>query len=596
MPNQTSSERRADADSRRMVVIAFVDIVGSSILMAEDEAGTHARWMRLLDEVIRPQVVRFRGRIVKSTGDGVLAEFPTGADGVQWGREVQRTAQRIAMAEPISSKAILLRIALNFGTVIVTNEDIYGASVNVAARLQEHAEPGGIVLTEMVREQAGDATGPDARDLGMLHLRGFAQPVRAYALSPELRITPRLTRPRSANLPSIAVMPLENLGGNPADEYFAAGIVEDIIVSLGGLHELMVISRTSTLAFRQRQPDVREVGRALGVQYVMTGSLRRSPSILRASIQLCDSDSGASLWGDTTELPVGDLFEMQDRIVQRIVSGIAPNVRAEELRRAMRKRPESFTAYDHTLRALDVISSLNAVSFAKAQDHLRRAIAEDPNFAMPVAWLARWHSLRIGQGWSPAPQADAERAIELASRAIELDRNNAMALATDGHLRSYLFHDYDTALVYFDRAIQRSPNSALARMLCALTLAYVGRGEEAVRHGEHALRLSPIDQLLFFYYTVMACAHLSLEQYDDAVKWARMSVSENPKFTANLRILIFALSGAGRIEEARATAQNLIRLEPDFRLSRWERTLQPFRDNTMRTRYCNYLKQAGLPE
>ena len=366
----------------------------------------------------------------------------------------------------------------------------------------------------------------------MVHLKGFTQAVRAYALPPELRITPTLARPRAAHLPSIAVMPLENLGGDPADEYFAAGIVEDIIVSLGGLHELVVISRSSTVTFRQRPTDVREVGQTLGVRYVMTGSVRRSPRTLRVSIQLCDAESGASLWGDTTELPVGDLFEMQDRTVQRIVAGIAPHVRAEELRLAMRKRPDNFTAYDHTLRALDVINNLNVSTFDRAREHLESAVMEDPTFALPAAWMARWHSIKIGQGWSDDPKRDASRAIELASRAIELDRHNALALATYGHLRSYLFHDYDAALVYFDRAMDASPNSALARVLSALTLSYVGRGAEGVRQGEQGLRLSPVDQLLFFSYNALAWAHYSIGSYEEAVRWARMSASEIPNSTA----------------------------------------------------------------
>ncbi|MGH7155275.1 MAG: adenylate/guanylate cyclase domain-containing protein [Acetobacteraceae bacterium] len=599
MPDGTPTDQDADggaAGLRRPATIAFVDIVGSSILMAEDEAGTHARWMRLLHDVIRPQAARFHGRIVKSTGDGVLAEFSHPPEGVQWGREVQRAAQQLARAEPNASQAILLRIALHRGNVIVTDDDIYGSSVNMAARLQEHAEPSGIVLTQAVHEQLDDAIGTQARDLGLVHLKGFEQPVRVHALAPEIRITPTPARPRSGHLPSIAVMPLENLGGDPADDYLASGIVEDIVVSLAGLHELTVISRSSTMAFRQQATDVREIGRALGVRYVMTGSLRRSPRTLRVSAQLCDPSSGASLWGDTTEVPVDDLFQVQDQIVRRIASGIAPNIQAEELRRAMRKRPESFTAYDYTLRALDVMANLRTTGFGQAREYLEKAIAEDPNFAMPVAWLARWHSLRIGQGWSPEPQHDAARAIELAGRAIELDRNNAQALATYGHLRSYLFHDYDAALIYFDRALGHSPNNAMAHVLCALTLSYVGRGAEAILHAEYARKLSPMDQLLFFHYTVMACAHLAQEQYAEAVKWARMSASENPKFTANLRILMFALGGAGRIDEARNVAKCLMLQEPDFRLGRWVRTLQPFRDDAIRDRYLNFLREAGLPE
>jgi len=474
MSSDGAHHDRASGDPpavRRMATIAFVDIVGSSIMMAEDEAGTHARWMKLLQEVVRPQASYFLGRIVKLIGDGVLAEFPTALDGLRWSREVQRAAQQVALAEATPSQAILLRIALHVGHVIVTDGDIYGSSVNATARLQEHAEPGGIVLTREVHEQVAAEVGPNVTDLGLVHLKSFERPVHAYALPPEIRIVPAQVRPRPVHLPSIAILPFENLGGDLADDYFADGIVEDINVSLAGLHELMVISRNSTVTLRRPAASLGEIGRALGVRYVLTGSVRRSPRKLRVSARLSDVESGASLWGDTTELSLDDLFEVQDKIVQQIVIGIAPNVRAEELRRAMRKRPGSFTAYDYTLRALDVINHLNADTFGRASEYLEKAMAEDRDFAMPVAWFARWHSLKIGQGWSNEPRRDASRALELAIQAIELDRRNALALATYGHLKSYLFHDYDTALVYFERALAASPNSALGWALSGLTLA-----------------------------------------------------------------------------------------------------------------------------
>ncbi|MEO8713833.1 MAG: adenylate/guanylate cyclase domain-containing protein [Acetobacteraceae bacterium] len=596
MSDQGSADSGAGTGSRRLAAIAFVDIVSSSILMGADESGTLARWMKLLREVIRPQAERFHGRIVKLTGDGVLAEFPSAVDGVRWGREIQRAAQQSALAEPDLSRAVLLRVALNLGSVIVTDGDIYGASVNLAARLQEHAEPGGIVLTQSVHEQLDDAGGLQIRDLGLVYLKSFDQPVRAFAIAPEIRVTPTVSHPRPAHLPSIAVMPLENLSGDPADDYFADGIVEDITVSLSGLQELRVIARSSTVTFKQHPTNLREIGQALGVRYVMTGSVRRSSGMLRASVQLCDCESDTNLWGDTSELPMGSLFEVQDRIVQRIVSGIAPNVRAEELRRAMRKRPESFTAYDYTLRALDVINNLNVATFDRAREYLEKAIAEDQTFAMPVAWAARWLSLNIGQGWSLQPQRDASRAIELARRAIDLDRHNALALATLGHLRSYLFHDYDAALMLFDRALRACPNSALAWVLSALTLSYVGRGEEALRHAEQALTLSPADHLLFYHYNAVAWARFSLGDHEQAVRWAKMSASENPKFTANLRILIAALGALGREIEAREAARCLIDQNPNFSLGNYERTLQPFRDGMIKSRFMRYLKDAGLPD
>ena len=397
-------------------------------------------------------------------------------------------------------------------------------------------------------------------------------------------------------LPSIAVLPLQNLSGDPDDDYFADGIVEDIVVSLANLRELLVISRSSTLAFRGHQGGPRAVGNLLGVRYVLEGSLRRSATVVRVSIQLCDTETGASLWGARLEVPLGDLFEVQDHIVRHIVAGIAPNVRAAELERALRIRPTSLTAYDHTLRALSLINSLDRQTFRRARDHLDIAMTAHPGFAMPVAWAARWHSIWFGQGWSDNPREDADRAVALATRAIDLDRRNALALATYGHLRSFLFHDYDSALVYFDRALSAGPSSSLAWILSSATLGYVGRGDDAVRHAEHALRLSPRDRGLFVYYNFLSMAHYGNGNYEEAVRWGRLSAAENPTFTSNLRILVTSLAALDRLDEARDVASTLLKLEPDFRLSVYERTRQPFRQPEIKIRLMEHLRRAGLPE
>jgi adenylate cyclase len=261
----------------------------------------------------------------------------------------------------------------------------------------------------------------------------------------------------------------------------------------------------------------------------------------------------------------------------------------------MRKRPESFTAYDHTLRALAMLSSLEASTFPQALDMLNKAMAEDPGFAMPVAWAARWHSLSIGQGWSREPREDAERAAALAARAIELDRQNALALATYGHLKSYLFHDYDTGLLYLDRALAACPNNSLAWVLSSGTLSYIGRGEPAVKHAENGIRLSPFDQSLFYYHTFLMLAHYVSGSYEEAIKWGRMSVSENPMYTANLRILAASFGAFGDRDGVREVVARLMRLEPDFTVARYESSLLPFRDEGLRTAFAEHMRRAGLP-
>jgi adenylate cyclase len=601
MASPATAEPVSPTAGRRLAAVAFADIAGYSVLMADDEAGTHQRWMRLLEEVLRPEALRHRGRIVKSTGDGVLAEFPSALDAVEWSTAVQRSVGLpTGLSEPPSegsSPRIAFRIAVHIGDVISTEDDIYGDGINVAARLQEFAQPGGIVLSEAVHDLVRGSLSVQPVDLGLLQLKNFERSVRAYALLPVTEEGSSPSRTWQAAVPSIAVLPLTNLSRSRDDDYFADGLVEDIIVSLAGLRELLVIARASTLLYsRQQRADPREIGRALGVRYVMTGSVRRSPRMVRVSVQLWDAHSGASLWGHSSEVPPGEIFDVQDDIVMRIVAGIAPHVRSSELRQALRKRPGNFTAYDYTLRALDLINSLDRQTFLQARDFLDKAMGADHSFAMPVAWAARWHSLYIGQGWSSNRRNDAAKAAELAQRAIALDHQNALALATYAHLKSFLFHDYDTGLIYFDQALAACPNSSLAWILSSGTLSYVGRTEQAIRHAERGLRLSPFDQSLFYYYMFLMLAHYANGNYGEAIKWGRMSQSENPFYTANLRILTASLAALDRAGEAAAVAAELMQLEPDFTIAKYEEDLQPFRDPTIKARYLDHLRASGLPK
>ena len=584
----------AEVTGRRLSAVSFLDIVGYTTLMAENATRTHQEWMRMLQETIRPSAERHHGRIVKSTGDGVLAEFGSAREAVAWARDVQRSLQEMHAGRHAAGDPIAARIAIHIDEVFITADDIYGPGVNIAARLQEHAEPGGIVLSQAVFDLVRDSLDRPARDLGLIYLKNIPDPVGAHALDPTDMPLVRQFR-RAATLPSIAVLPLQNLGGDPAEAYFAEGIVEDITVSLASLHELMVIARGSSLALSQRQHDSRAVGRALGVRYVLSGNVRRTTRRVRVATQLHDAETDVSLWGDVAEGTPGDLFEMQDHIVARVVGGIAPHVRSAELQRALRKRPENFTAYDSTLQALNCINSLEKGTFLRARDHLERAMSEDRNFAMPVAWAARWRSLLIGQSWSTDLRGDAEAAAELAAKAIELDARNALALATYGHVRSFLFHDYDVALGYFERALSACPNSAIAWLLSSGTLSYVGRAAEAVHHAEQALRLSPFDQGLFIFYMFQGMAHYCNGDYEAAVIAGRRSLSERPAYTANLRVLTASLAALGQQAEAADVARRLLVLQPSFNLTDYERTLLPFRDAAMRSRYLEHLHKAGLP-
>ncbi len=440
-------------------------------------------------------------------------------------------------------------------------------------------------------------------NIGAVRLKNLRYPVGTYRVS-----LPHGRRGRESALhhtnvaladshdyrPSIAILPFANLSGDASSDYFSAGLVEDIIVSLAALRELQVISRASTLSYSGGRTNIWEVARTLGVRYVLTGSIRHSPQVIRGSVELTDTQTGVSLWAEAFEFPPADLFEIQERLVERIVTRIAPHIRGEELRRALRQRPESMTAYDRTLQALHLMDYLEKDMFGQARDVLGQAMEDDPHFAMPVAWSVWWHIIWVGQGWSSDSVADYTAARELAERAIALDPNNALGLAMMAHLRSFMLHDYDAALVFFARALEAGPGNAIVVAFYGLTLAYVGRAEEAVKNANRAIRLSPLDHRMFLFHNILAWAYFAAGSYAEAAKWAAASDSASPRFTANIRILIGSLAAIGAEREARAAAARLLELEPEFTLSRYEQTLLPYREFETRARFLAYLRSAGL--
>lgn len=587
-------QQRGGSFERRLAVVAFIDVVGYSALMSQDEDDTLARWTALRRDIVEARLRSHRGHLVKLTGDGALVEFASVLDAVAWSRDVQAAVEAADLAAGEHANPIALRVAVHLCDVIEDGTDLYGDGVNVAARLQEHAPPGGIIVSEAVYDIARVSIDLEAESIGALNLKNIATPVRAYLIAGATGRGVRVL-PAKAVLPSIAVLPLQTMSADPSDSYFGDGIVEDIIVSLAGLRELLVISRASTLAYGSQRADPRDVGRTLGVRYVLMGSVRRSADKVRVAIELCDAISGACLWAERYVASLGDIFDVQDEIVGRIVAGIAPSVRTSELRQAMRKKPRSFTAYDHFLRGLEGLHSLDRDTFTRAREHLEEAAAADPDFAMPRAWLARWYSLWVGQGWSEAPEADAEQAVRCAAEAIELDRQNALALATFGHLRSFLFHDYERAQIYLGRARDNCPNSSIAWSLSSATMSYLARCEEAIEFAERGLRLSPYDRSLYLGYFFLALAHYGCGKWQEALKWCELSRAENPKYTANLRILAAAAAGCGDGKRAQEAAAAVMAVEPGFSLTHYAAKRQPFADAVIGARLVEQLAAAGLP-
>jgi TolB-like protein len=390
------------------------------------------------------------------------------------------------------------------------------------------------------------------------------------------------------------VLPFHVHGEGETQTYFGDGVVEDIIGALASLREVFVISRSSTLRYRGAGADVRTVGREVGVGYVLSGSVRRSGDRLRVSAEVAETGRGTVVWASHFDGISDDLFALQDQIASRVVSTIAPQVREAELRRALRKRPDSMEAYDCVLRGMAQRYHLNLEDFADARTWLERAIALDPGYAAPYALLADWHSIRVNQGWSTDPTADNAEVIRLATAAFERDSFDAMALALCGHVKSLLLHEFDDAIALFDRAISASPSSAIAWTRSSPTFSYIGDAREAIRRAEQGLRLSPFDLHIFFAHAILGLALYVAAEHEEGIRWGRKAREENPRWTANLRFLAVNLAAAGHLDEAREVGRALLAVEPGFRVGRFIEGYA-LRD-PVRARFGDHLRQAGLPD
>jgi TolB-like protein len=412
--------------------------------------------------------------------------------------------------------------------------------------------------------------------------------------APASRPAPAAGSSPSPARPSIAVLPFAD-NSETDHRYFADGIVEDIVLSLASMHELFVISRGSTLRLRVDGAEVGNVGRALGVRYVVTGSVRRSADRLRLWVELSDADSGEIVWTERMDSPLGEIFAVQDQIVADTVAHIAPSIRNAELKRALRKPPEKLSAYDWSLRALDLIFRLDREAFEDAVVLFDKAREIEPAFALPYAWTAWIHMHRIALGWSQDERADVEKATRLAQSAVRIDDRNARALATLGHLRSFFHHELDDGHQYVTDALTACPNDPFCWAISSASASYGGRTQEAVAHAQKALRLSPFDKYRFYYRAALGLAHYVAGEYDEAIRCASIAREENPGFTSNLRYLAASLAAAGRLQEAGAVGRSLRSRQRGFTL-RGYRARMPFNDGGFRELHLEHLRLAGLPD
>ncbi|MBM4442571.1 MAG: adenylate/guanylate cyclase domain-containing protein [Candidatus Rokubacteria bacterium] len=581
---------------RRLVAVLSADAKGYSRLMAEDEIAT-VRTLTAHRDAMSAAIRGYHGRVVDSPGDNLLAEFPSAVDAVEAAVAIQRRLAEANAALP-PERRLEFRIGVNLGEILADGERIYGDTVNVAARVEALAEAGGICVAGAVYDQVVTRL-PYAWDaLGEQAVKNIVRPVRVYRARLDGQAHAHAPAPAAARAlvdrPSIGVLPFREFGVTEGDAYFGEGIVEDIIGALATVPDLFVVSRNSTSRFGQAAIDAKAVGRDLGVRYLLSGSLRRSGDRIRVVAELADAESQVVLWTDKIDGRADELFDLQDRLSEKTITTIAPQVQGAELRRALRKRPESLDSYDFVLRGLHLLYRLQRSEFDLAREMFERAIVLDPAYATPYALSAIWYSIRHGQGWSESLERDYAEVARLAEAALDRDPFDARALALCGHTRALIFHDYDGAIDLFDRALAASPNSAVAWVRSSPTYSYIGDAAEARRRAEMALRLSPLDPHLFYTYTALAFACYTGGAFDEAVSWGRKAMSQSPHYTANLRFLAASLAAAGRATEARHVGAALREVEPGFRVEAFCRRYA-YRDPERRAALARHLIAAGLP-
>ena len=578
---------------RRLAAVLAADVAGYSRLVGIDEEGTLARLRSVRTELIDPAVAAHGGRIINTAGDGILVEFPSVVDAGRCALDVQRGLAERDVAVP-ADRRIAFRIGIHLGDVVVDGADLLGDAVNIAARLEGIAEPGGICVSEDAWRQVRDKLPTAFVDMGEQALKNIARPVHVYRI--DVAGVAAAPRPALAlpDKPSIAVLPFQNISGDPAQEYFTDGMVEDIITGLSRIKWLFVIARNSTFAYKGRAVDVKQVGRELGVRYVLEGSVRKGGNRLRITGQLIDVETGAHVWADRYDGVLEDVFDLQDRITETIVGIIEPSVRGAEIERARGKRPDSLGAYDLYLRALPHTHSAMPEDAAVAMGYLQQALALDPDYAAAHATLAMCYGARFRS----AGMAEADRAegVRHARLALALGTDDATALAHAGLTVLHLAGDFDAASGAIARALSLNGSCATALYWGAHVHAWSGDTTLAEDYANRALRLSPFDPLSYEGHLALGAVRLRLGRYDEAVPYLAKAVQANPRFSILYALQAATLAVGGRVEDAKALARRLLELDPTFHVGSFMTFAGSFVDAQLRDTVALGLRRAGLPE
>jgi adenylate cyclase len=586
---------------RRLAAVLAADVAGYSRLMGRNEELTLAKLKSFRKTLVDPAIVAHHGRIVKTTGDGMLVEFASAVDAARCAVEVQRDmgAQNVNVPQDLR---IEFRIGIHVGDIIIDDNDIFGDGVNIAARLEGIAEPGGVCISDDAHRQIRGKIDVAFKDIGEQTLKNIVEPMHAWhiRLAGEAASTGRSGTPpiRVQDLalpdkPSIVVLPFDNMSAEPGQDYLADGIVEAITAALSCIRSFFVIARSSAFTYKGRATHAREIGKELGVAYLLEGSVQKAGNRLRIIVQLIETEGGAHVWSSRFDGAIDEFFDLEDRITEQVAGALQPSIRIAEIERSRRKRPQDLGSYDFTMRAMPHVWAFEKVESAKAIELLEKALAIDPAYPLALS-LAGWcYAQRSVYNWAEDIAGSQAMARSLAERAAEISGDDPTILAVLGAVHTFV-RNHGTARVLLERAVTLDPNAAWAWSRLGWIENYTDQPQKAIGNFERALRLSPIDPMNFNNYVGIGSAHEVAEEYDKAALFYRRALEERPNASWIYRHLASSLSGAGRIEEANQALVEMMRYYPDLTISKFRQAMV-FSSTTM-DRVTNNLRKLGLPD
>jgi len=586
------------AVSRRLVAVFAADVEGYSRLMGADEVGT-LKGLTERRAILDRLIGEHRGRIANTAGDSVLAEFGSAVEAVQCAVEAQTALAEANTGVP-PDKSINFRIGVHIGDVMVRAGDLFGDGVNIAARLQTLANRGTVCISGATYDQVRKVLPMTFVDLGVQQVKNIQEPVRAYQVgapnetqeAAPTRVAEADSPPPLPDKPSIAVLPFQSMSGDPEQEYFADGMVEEITTALSRFKWLFVIARNSSFTFKGQAVDVKEVGRRLGVRYVLEGSVRKALGKVRIMGQLIDAVTGAHIWADRFERDLTDIFALQDEVTVAVVSAIQPKLLQTEIAMATRRRPENLTAYDFYLRAMQQFYLTTSEGVAEAVRLAHRALELDPRFGLVAALAGASHMRNVLWGYAADPQCERKEAVRLLRLALSVDDGDPDTLAWASIISAFIVGDFESEMEMADRAVALNPNSFNAWNSRGWVYKIGGLPEEAVRSFERAMRMSPVDPRLPLTFGGMGYALIELRRFDEAIVAGKKALRQNPSFTPAYRCLASAFAHLGRDAEAREAAARVLELDPAFTISAWIAR----GGQTNSKALIEGLRKAGLPE